>query len=181
MTVRAGALSSGRAAIVRCEIADGSPCGSADRRGLSLPSRGHAAESQGQGRVLLWCLPGLDRDLYVSALDKAGFATTVAATAGAAANWITGAGDLDVIVMDLLPEPDAAWAFIHGCASSGVPVIVLTSLIRPDGANRRKARTLGCAAFVAKPCSQWQLENVVVHVQRGGRGLEIATYSEPER
>ena len=54
--------------------------------------------------------------------------------------------------MGLLPEPDEAWAFIHGCA-----------------------------AFVAKPCSLWQLENVVVLVQRGERGLEIATYSEPER
>ena len=146
-----------------------------------MPSRVHAPESQRQGKVLLWCPPGLDRDLYVSALDKAGFATTVAATAGAAANWLTRAGGLDVIVMDLLPEPDEAWAFIHGCAFSGVPVIVLTSLIRPDGANRRKARTLGCAAFVAKPCSLWQLENVVMHVQRSEPGLEIATYLELER
>jgi len=55
-------------------------------------------------------------------------------------------------------------------------VIVLTSLIRPDGANRRKARTLGCAAFVAKPCSLRQLVDVVV---RGERELEISSYSDP--
>jgi hypothetical protein len=51
-------------------------------------------------------------------------------------------------------------------------------LIRPDGANRLKARALGCAAFVGKPCPLQQLVEVVLRVRRGGRGLEIPTYAE---
>lgn len=151
-------------------------------KGLSLPSRVHASESQGQeGKVLLWCPPGLDRDLYVAALDEAGFAATAVSTAAAAAHWLATAGTLDVVVMDLLPEPDEAWAFVRGCAPSGVAVIILTSFIRPDGANRQRARTMGCAAFVAKPCSLAQRANVVLRVRRGEHGLEITTYSEGGR
>ena len=33
----------------------------------------------------------------------------------------------------------------------GVPVVVLTGWVRRDGANRRLARRLGCAGFLAKP------------------------------
>ena len=33
-----------------------------------------------------------------------------------------------------------------------VPGILLTGSIRPDRANRVRARDIGCAAFVAKPC-----------------------------
>jgi CheY-like chemotaxis protein len=82
--------------------------------------------------------------------------------------------------MELLPEPAEAWAFIERrCADApDVPLIMLTSLIRPDGAHRRKARALGCAAFVAKPCSLLQLVDVVLRVRRGSRGLEISTYSD---
>ena len=55
-------------------------------------------------------------------------------------------------------------------------LVIFTSLIRPDGANRRRARILGCAAFLAKPCSLRQLVNVVSRVHHGERGLEISTY-----
>ena len=48
----------------------------------------------------------------------------------------------DVFVMELLPEPAEAWAFIERrCADApDVPLIILTSLIRPDRSHRRKAR-----------------------------------------
>ena len=134
-----------------------------------------------EGKVL-FVYPGVpERDLYLSALGEAGFATTVEATAaGATAALLQMNVPPDVIVMELLPEPAEAWAFIERqCADApDVPLIILTSLIRPDRAHRRKARALGCAAFVAKPCSLRQLVDVVLQVRRGGRGLEIATYAE---
>lgn len=138
-------------------------------------------EFRGQERHVLWVsAPGLDRELYVSALGDAGFAIVAVDTAPAAANWPAGAETPDVIVVDLLPEPDQAWALVERLAthSRSVPVIIFTSLIRPDGANRRKARSLGCAAFVAKPCSLRQLVDVVSRVHHGERGLEVSAYSE---
>jgi len=131
--------------------------------------------------VLFVCPSGLDRDLYVSALREAGFATTIAETPAAATKWLDEAAVLDVVVVDLLPEPEDAWALIaRGCASpSRIPVMVLTSLVRPDGSNRRRARALGCAAFVAKPCSLRQLVAIVRRVQRGERNLEVVSYAEP--
>ena len=127
-------------------------------------------------------LAGLDRDLYVSPLRDAGFATTIADTPAAAAKWLEEAAVLDVAVVDLQPEPEDAWALIaRGCAHpSRIPVMVLTSLGRPDGSNRRKARALGRAAFVAKPCSLWQLVDIVRRVQRGERNLEVVSYAAPE-
>jgi len=82
--------------------------------------------------------------------------------------------------MELLPDPAAAWVFVEQrhASDSSIPLIILTSLIRPDRANRQKARALACAAFVAKPCSLGQLVDVVSRVCRGSRGLEIATYTE---
>jgi CheY-like chemotaxis protein len=35
--------------------------------------------------------------------------------------------------------------------SSEIPVVILTGWIRSDGANRRRARAIGCAGFLAKP------------------------------
>jgi CheY-like chemotaxis protein len=132
-------------------------------------------------RVLFVYPGGPDRDLYLSALGEAGFETTAEATVAAAATLLMTGYATDVIVMELLPEPDMAWTFIEQrCTdSSDVPLIILTSLIRPDRANRKRARALGCAAFVAKPCSLVQLVDVVSRVRRGSRGLEISTYAEP--
>jgi CheY-like chemotaxis protein len=132
-----------------------------------------------EGRVLFVYPAGPDRDLYLWALGEAGFEATAEATvADAAALLETEAPD--VIVMELLPEPADAWAFIERrCADApDVPLIILTSLIRPDRSHRRKARALGCAAFVAKPCSLLQLVDVVLRVRRGSRGLEISFYAE---
>ena len=116
----------------------------------------------------------------MSALGEAGFETAAEATIAEAAALLEMEAVPDVIVMELLPEPAEAWAFIElRCADApDVPLIILTSLIRPDRLHRRKARALGSAAFVAKPCSLLQLVDVVLRVRRGSRGLEISTYSE---
>ena len=44
--------------------------------------------------------------------------------------------------------------------------------------SKEGARALGCAAFVAKPCSLVQLVDVVAQVRSGSRGLEITTYAK---
>lgn len=83
---------------------------------------------------MLWVsAPGLDRELYVSALGDAGFATVVVETALAATDWLAGGEAPDVIVMDLLPEPDQAWALVEHAATQSctAPVVIFTSLIRP--------------------------------------------------
>ena len=147
-----------------------------------MRSERHSNDSRVHGdNILFVCPSGLDRDLYVSALREAGFATTMAETPAAATKWLEEAAVLDVLVVDLLPDPEDAWALIaRGCAPpSRIPVMVLTSLVRPDGSNRRRARALGCAAFVAKPCSLRQLVDIVRRVQRGERNLEVVSYAEP--
>jgi CheY-like chemotaxis protein len=132
-----------------------------------------------KGHVLLVSAPGVDRDLYVSALTDAGFSVMSTRTVQDAATCLV-EGEITLIAMDLLPDPDQAWEFINQRATSsrGVPIVIFTSLIRPDGANRRRARALGCAAFLAKPCSLRQLVSVVSRVHHGERGLEISTYDD---
>ena len=137
------------------------------------------SQSGEKGHVLLASAPGVDRDLYVSALTDAGFSITSTRTIQDVATCLL-EGDITLIAMDLLPEPDRAWEFIEQrtMAPSRVPIVIFTSLIRPDAANRRRARALGCAAFLAKPCSLRQLVNVVSRVHHGERGLEITTYDD---
>jgi CheY-like chemotaxis protein len=146
-----------------------------------LTSTGETTESRDlKGTVLFVYAPGLERDLYVSALRQAGLEITAQPTVTDATTLLRTGETPDVIVMELLPEPIEAWAFIEQrCADApDVPIIILTSLIRPDRSNRRRAHALGCAAFVAKPCSLLQLVDVVSRVRRGSRGLEISTYEE---
>jgi CheY-like chemotaxis protein len=132
-------------------------------------------------RIIWFIHPaGVERDVYVSALSAAGFTTTAEANAADAIGRI-GVQELpDQVVLELLPDPDAAWAFIERMLATapGAAVIILTSLIRPDRLNRRRARALGCAAFVAKPCSVRQLVDIVRRVDRGSRGLECSTYGD---
>jgi len=150
----------------------------ASQRGAKT-STAKRKQSAMKGHVLLVSSPGVDRDLYVSALTDAGFSTTPIRTVQDAATPLV-EGEITLIAMDLLPEPDRAWEFMEQrtTASRDVPIVIFTSLIRPDGANRRRARTLGCAAFLAKPCSLRQLVNVVSRVHQGERGLEIVTYDD---
>ena len=147
-----------------------------------MRSEGHSHDSRVHGdNVLFVCPSGLDRDLYVSALREAGFATTIAETPAAATKWPEKAAVLDVLVVDLLPELEDAWALIaRGCAPpSRIPVMVLTSLVRPDGSNRRRARARLCR-FCCK---------ALLFVTTGGRCAtraarrtqpEVVSYAEPE-
>jgi len=130
-----------------------------------------------EGRVLFVYPPGPDRDLYVSALREAGFEIATGQTVTDATTLLHTGEPRDVIVMELLPDPFEAWAFIERrCADApDVPLIILTSLIRPDRSNRRRALALGCAALVATPCSLLHVVDVVSRVRRGARGLEIST------
>lgn len=120
----------------------------------------------------------MDRDLYASALHNAGFATTVDESVDSAAGALQTAELPDVIVLELRPEPIAAWSFVERqrVAAPDVPFVILTSMIRPDRAYRLRAQALGCAAFVAKPCSLPLLVDVVSRVRQGTRGLEISRY-----
>jgi CheY-like chemotaxis protein len=133
----------------------GGVASSASRMGRRLADRADADDSRtARTRVLFVSPAGVDRDLYVSALRDAGFITTTAETAVAAARCLEDIALFDVVVADLLPEPEDAWDLIaRACAHpSQIPVMVFTSLIRPDKLNRQRARAFGCAAFVAKPC-----------------------------
>jgi CheY-like chemotaxis protein len=63
-----------------------------------------------------------------------------------------------------------------------LPVIALTAAVRPDGANRDRARaTLNCAAFVGKPCTHDDLAAVIRRVVRGDRGIEWSVGALRER
>lgn len=131
-------------------------------------------------RVLFVAPAAADHDLYLAALDHAGFAATAVPTVAAASHLLETGLSFQVIVTELIPEPDEAWAFIERCCAdhAGVPVIIVTSLIRPDRAHSQRARAVGCAAFVAKPCSLAQLVDVVTLVCRGRRDLEVLSYVE---
>jgi len=128
---------------------------------------------------LLFAHPrGPDRDLYVWALGKSGLEITVEDSAVAASGRLGSGESPDLVLTELLPDPAAAWALIEQqlARAGNAAAIVLTSLIRPDRANRDRARALKCAAFVAKPCSLSLLVDVVSRVRKGSRGLEISTY-----
>ena len=65
-----------------------------------MRSERHSNDSRVHGdNVLFVCPSGLDRDLYVSALQEAGFATTIAETPAAATKWLEEAAVLDVLVV----------------------------------------------------------------------------------
>jgi CheY-like chemotaxis protein len=128
---------------------------------------------------LLFAHPtGPDRDLYVWALRKSGLEITVEDSAATASGRLSSGTSPDLVLIELLPDPGAAWTLIEQqrARAGDAPIIVLTSLIRPDRAHRDRAKALQCAAFVAKPCSLSLLVDVVSRVRKGTRGLEISRY-----
>ncbi|MEO8484278.1 MAG: response regulator [Acidobacteriota bacterium] len=130
-------------------------------------------------RLLLVGPRGIDRDVYVSTMTDCGFHVETVETALAAAERLADNDTPDAIVLDLLPEPNQAWAFIARVRAEcfAIPLVILTALIRPDRANRQRARELGCAAFVAKPCAPDHLVEIVCRTMAGERGLEVVSYS----
>ena len=86
-----------------------------------------------------------------------------------------------VVVFSLELDDPAAWRGLEDLQCGrvlGVPGVVLTASVRPDGANRLRASANGCAAFVAKPCSPDELACVLRAVLSGARGLIILRAAE---
>jgi len=122
--------------------------------------------------------PSLERDVYVAELQSAGFETEAVVSIEEVARRLEGEAEPDLLFLDLLPVPDEAWTLIARVrAASPLPIIIFTTLVRPDRANRNRARQLGCAAFVAKPCSPSLLVSVARQVCQGARGLEVMGYA----
>ena len=65
----------------------------------------------------------------------------------------------------------------HVCEMVDVPVVIVTARVRPDGANRARARRLDVAAFVAQPCPPPRLAEIIRRVLSGERGIEISRYT----
>ena len=126
--------------------------------------------------LLLVCPPGVDREVYVAALAVSGFIIETVDDVSSAAHSLERITSPDIVVTDLLPRPQDTWAFVEQMSPTAA-VVIFTALIRPDGLNRRRARHLGCAAFLAKPCSPRQLVDVVTRVQDGEREIEVVKYS----
>lgn len=134
----------------------------------------------GRGAWRVWFVsgPGLERDVYVSALQSAGFETDTAGSLEELRERLADGVEPDLLFLDLLPAPEDAWRLISQlCATSRLGIIVFTTLVRPDRANRDRARQLGCAAFVAKPCSPLRVVSVARQVCQGARGLEVIDYT----
>ncbi len=119
---------------------------------------------------------GPEREVYVSELARAGFVPLLAEDAANVNDQLERWPTPGVIIVELVATSKLAWALAARFAAA-IPVIIVTALIRPDGANRLRARRLGCAAFIAKPYSPRQLIDVVGRVQRGERGIEVTAYS----
>jgi CheY-like chemotaxis protein len=117
-----------------------------------------------------------DRAIYFTGLALEGFAVMC----GAFETGLTAAArrllpDMVVIVLECGDDRD--WdrvRVLHDDAATGhIPVVIVTSAVRPDGANRRKAWGVdNCAAFVAKPCDHRMLAAVLRRVAAGERHIE---------
>jgi len=83
---------------------------------------------------------------------------------------------LSAVLMDVLTAAD--W---QGCRmlrerleTSGVPVVALSGWGVPDWRYRSLAWSVGCAAYIAKPCSEQTLSNTIDRVRRGEVGIAVA-------
>jgi DNA-binding response OmpR family regulator len=82
----------------------------------------------------------------------------------------------EAVVLDLKLGDQRVWSHLEAirCGSDlDVPGILLTGSVRPDRANRLRARDIGCAAFVAKPCIPDHLAPILRAVISGDRGLIV--------
>lgn len=120
-----------------------------------------------------------DGVMYVTGLAKHGFRVELADTFGDMAAAIRTTRP-EAVVLDMKLGDPHTWSRLETirCGSLlDVPGILLTASIRPDRANRERARDIGCAAFVAKPCIPDHLAPILDAVISGDRGL-IVRYPE---
>jgi DNA-binding response OmpR family regulator len=81
-----------------------------------------------------------------------------------------------VLVLNLRLGDEMTWTLLEEarCGSAfNVPGVLLTGSVRGDAANRARAQTIGCAAFVAKPCTPDALAAVLHAVLAGARDLIV--------
>lgn len=113
--------------------------------------------------------------MYRIGLNADGIAVT---TAGSAEDgmFIAGIRQFDAIVLTVVERGNEQW---RECAqlrahrsTSSLPLVLVSASVREDGATRARARRLGCAAFVAKPCLPEQLAAVVRRVVAGESRIE---------
>ncbi len=124
--------------------------------------------------------PDLSREIYLEVLSTAEYRLAALDTPEEGLAWLDAGHRPSLVVVDLLPRQDSAWALIDRLRQDmpEIPVVILTSLIRPDGRYRRRARGCGVAAFVAKPCSLGQLADIIRRVLAGERQIESVRYTE---
>lgn len=128
------------------------------------------------GRVLLIDEIPDDQEIYQRGLHGLGHEVALATRA----NAVDAAAALEPDVVVLHLTGDDCWHICDtfGTTQPALPVILLTASVRPDRANRDRARaTNNCAAFVGKPCTHDQLSAVIARVLRGERGIELTTGS----
>lgn len=127
----------------------------------------------GQRILLIDELPD-DRELYKRGLAMLGYA--VATVTAAEAREAAHSPPPDVIVLHIAGGKH--WGVCDELRElyGPIPVVVVTAAVRPDEANRQRARaTVNCAAFVGKPCTHLELGAVIARVLDGQRGIELTT------
>lgn len=114
------------------------------------------------------------RRQYAPCLARAAGFATICTDGIADARRTLEAMAADVVLLDLTRGHQ--WqecASLTGSASAP-PVVVLTAWVAADGRFRRLAFSIGCAAFIAKPCHTQVLVGVLRRVLDGERFIAIA-------
>lgn len=116
-----------------------------------------------------------DLVLYRVGLQAEGIAVATAMTVDEAI-FIAGIRHFDAIVLVVVAPNGDGWKPCQVLrahpATSALPLVVLSASVRSDRINRDRARQLGCAAFVAKPCTPPELASVLRRVVAGERDIE---------
>lgn len=122
-------------------------------------------------RVLLITRLDDEREIYGTGLTALGYSVSAALPEETAIGQVRA----DVIVLDVEQSDDWGLAESLSRTRCDVPVVVLTAAVRPDRANRDRAKALKCAAFLGKPCSHVDLARVLALVLEGQRGIEFTS------
>lgn len=114
-----------------------------------------------------------DADLYTVGLSMAGIEVT--AVTPVQAVMAASVRAVDAVVISCSLEDETGWRvcrLLHTVTAPDTPLVLLTAWVREDGLYRSRAREVGCAAFVAKPCTPERLATVIERVCAGERGIE---------
>jgi DNA-binding response OmpR family regulator len=126
------------------------------------------------GRVLLVSADGDTRDLYADWFARTANLAMTCASSLAAARPILDQRGADVVLLDLVRPGQWDELRAADAATEGPPIVVLTGWVVEDGRFRTRAFSLGCAAFIAKPCHPRILVAVLRRVIDGERHVTIA-------